>query len=369
MLAIKLIACFQIPVMTSDLVRHLGYASHAFDQGFRLYETRAIDFAPEAWTRYWSDQPYIYPPLTLLFFWLFASLHLGLVWVKLALLLIDAAVALLFWRHVSWQAGLLYFLAPISLWYTAHEGQFEVLQTLLIALCALAVRARHWRQAGLWLVLSVQVKQFGLLLLPWLAYELWRDMRQPGALNWQPLARLLQGSLLGILPFLPFYLHTPGILLLPFTSGSDGTYNPFAWNLLQPRLFGWNFRWLVAWNALFSYLPLLLLVRSGWQDWRRGRPAEAIPLLPSLLFWGVTKSLRWGQFWYTLVAPGYLFTLQRRSLVHVLLLLHLLQCLHSTTSILIKPRGAMEPPESLAVLEACLYRCDPQRRAPHLLAQ
>ena len=115
----------------------------------------------------------------------------------------------------------------------------------------------------------------------------------------------MTGGLEAFLPYLRHGSESPPSRRTPTQSGSDGLYNPFAWNLLQPRLFGWNFRWLVGWNALFSYLPLLL---------------------------------------------------------------HLLQCLHSTTSILIKPRGAMEPPESLAVLEACLYRCDPQRLAPHLLS-
>ena len=259
-LAYKIYVCFQVPAVTSDVLRHLGYSSHALENNFAIYTTRAKDFMPEAWTRYWTNKPYIYPPTTLIFFYLFSIFHLGIFWVKGVLTLIDFGCAYLFYKHVSKLAAILFFCAPVSLWYTSHEGQFEILQTLFIMLNAISVRKQQWRIAGFWFAISVQVKQFGVLILPWMLYEMWRNRNE----EYQPLAKIVsksfQGLVLGFLPFLAFYIQAPRLLLLPVTNGADRTYNPFSWNLLNPDLFSWNPNYLVIWNALFSYTPLFILI-------------------------------------------------------------------------------------------------------------
>lgn len=99
-LTYKIYACFQVPVVTSDVLRHLGYSSHALDNNFAIYTTTAKDFMPESWTRYWGEQPYIYPPTTLIFYYLFSLFHLGIFWVKAVLTLIDLGCTYLFHKHI-----------------------------------------------------------------------------------------------------------------------------------------------------------------------------------------------------------------------------------------------------------------------------
>lgn len=173
-------------------------------------------------------------------------------------------------------------------------------------------------------------------------------------------SKALQGLILGFLPFLAFYLQTPGLLLLPITNGSVGIYNPFAWNVLNPELFTWHPTGLVLWNALFSYAPLIILLVVGVIAWNNQRFTTSVSIVPLTLFWLIIKSLQWGQFWYSIVAPGFLFCLSRKSLIHLLLWLHLMQCLHSATAILIKPIGAKESQSSLALMQSCMFICDLQ---------
>lgn len=380
-LVYKIYACFQVPAITSDVLRHLGYSSHALENGFNIYETVAKDFKPEAWTRHYSKQTYIYPPVTLIFFYLFTTLHLGILWVKLVLTLIDLGCAYLFYRHVSKWAAFLYFCAPVSMWYTSHEGQFEVLQTLFISLTAISVNERQWSLAGFWLAISIQVKQFGVLLLPWVVYEMWKNKNEKISFV-QLVTRGFQGGILGFLPFIAFYIRSPLLLILPITQGTKRSYNPFAWNIFKPDLFDWNPEILVFWNALFSYTPLIILGIVGLLALRSRKFATTISTIPLVLFWFVTKSLKWGQFWYSIIAPGFLFCLSRKSLIHVLLLLHLMQCLHSSSAIVafIKPTEIIQPEvtptqsksslgfiggresfDSLTLLQSCMVSCDPGR--------
>lgn len=109
-LTYRIYACFQVPLVTTDVLRHLGYASHALDNNFAIYKTSAMEFEPEVWTSLaWSDQTYIYPPVTLLFFYLFSIFHLGIFWVKLTLTLVDLTCAYLFYKRISMVAAILFF--------------------------------------------------------------------------------------------------------------------------------------------------------------------------------------------------------------------------------------------------------------------
>jgi hypothetical protein len=360
-LSYKIYACFQVPAVTSDVLRHLGYSSHAFENNFALYTTKAKDFMPEIWIKNWSDQPYIYPPTTLLFFYVFSALKLGIFWVKAALTFIDIGCTYLFYKHISTLAALLFFCAPVSLWYTSHEGQFEILQTLFIILTAISVRKHKWLLSGFWLALSVQVKLFGVLIFPWMFYEMWQYRNERGQSFFRVGLKVFQGLILGFLPFLAFYIRSPWLLFSPIINGSNHIYNPFAWNLLNPAQFGWNPKWLIVWNALFSYIPFAIMIIVCIVAWRNRKFSTSVSTIPLILFWFITKSLKWGQFWYSIVAPGFLFCLSRKPLIHLLLLLYLMQCLHSTVAILIKPIGFREPPSSIALMQSCMFICDPQR--------
>lgn len=355
-LTYKIYACFQVPTVTTDVIRHLGYASHALENNFAIYTTKAEDFIPESWTRFYSKQTYIYPPTTLIFFYIFSVFHLGIFWVKAVLTLIDIGCAYLFYKHVSKLAALLSFCLPLSLFYTSHEGQFEILQTLFIILNAISVRQQRWRLAGFWFAISVQVKQFGVLILPWILYEMWSNRHKEHQSFVQIGLMFFQGLILGFLPFLPFYVQTPWLLLLPITEGSDRIYNPFAWNLLNPLRDG---QWWIVWSILFSYAPLIVLLIVSVIAWKNRKFAVSISTVPLILFWFINKSLKWANFWYAIVAPGYLFCLSRKSLIHLLLLVNLMQGLNGLKEIAF-PRIEELPP-TIALLQSCMFTCDPQR--------
>lgn len=360
-LCYKIYACFQVPAVTSDVFRQLGYASHALDNNFGIYTTRALDFKPEVWTRYWTEQPYIYPPVTLLFYYFFSIFHLGIVWVKITLTIIDLFCTYLFYKHISESAAILFFCSSVMLWYSSHEGQFEVLQTLFIVLNALAIKKRQWRLSGFYFAISIQIKQLGVLIAPWMLYEMWKD--RSGKSFSLILIKVAQGVALGFIPFLGFYMRRPNILLLPVIEGAKLIYNPFAWNFVSGGYFNWNPKWLTFWNAIFSYVPLILLVRAVFQWKKKEQIISAIPLIS---FWVVIKSLKWGQLWYTIINPGFIFCLSAsKKFIHLLLCIHLIQCLDSTVSIIYKPVSTLESQESRNIIKSCMFTCNPQQLNLH----
>jgi hypothetical protein len=351
LVVLRVALCFAVPLETTDAWRNLGYARHAFDAGTPVYGSIAADYAPEAWSEIWSDQGFVYGPVVLLFFWTFAAAGLGLVFVKLALTAVDLAVAAIFWREASRWAGLLYLAAPIGLWFVSHEGEHESLQTLWIAVAAVAARRGRWAVAGAGFALAVQTKAFGVLLLPWLAIRWWRSPERVRGLG-----RLLAGGALATLPFAGFYLEEPLLLLHPIRRGLETSYNPFAWNFLDRAHFLWNPAWLIGWNALASYAALAAAIVFAW---RMRRERDAADLLPFGLFWCVVKSLRWAQFWYPIAAPGFLLCLERRrrSWLLLLLLLHALQDARGASMLLGSRQGFLESPRHRAQMRACLVSC------------
>jgi len=347
----RLYQCFGVPTETTDAYRNIGYSSHLTDKGFSIYETKAMDFRPEPWSNLWYKQGYIYPPLTLVFFALFGTTGLGIFYVKLVLTLLDLLSALLFSRAVSPWAGLLFFSAPVSIFFTSHEGQFEALQTFTIIATVALMERRMWTLGGIAWAASVQTKIFGLLLLPYLAAQLYYGLNNGRK---KPLAKFLAGALLGIVPFAGFYIETPGLLLLPFQSlGIE--YNPFAWDITNRGWFYWHPMWLILWNFAFSVLPMVVMVYYVINRFELKKCFEAAP---GVAFWELLKSLKWANLWYTIVAPGFYFCLARsKRLVMILLVLHFLQDARSMFIITGNHFGGRERQSNIEKMKKCLYTC------------
>ncbi len=353
-------ALFQVPQVTTDAFRNLGYASHAFENDMNIYNTIGMDFEGEVWARFnvWNGVPYQYPPVTLMFFYLFSVLGLGIFWVKLVLTGVDTACAYLLNKRVSKTAAALYFAAPVSMWFTSHEGQFETLQTFTIMLTAIAISNRRWRQAGFLFALSIQVKLWGILIIPWMLFEFWQTSKTRSSLA--ILRDIAVGISFGVLPFIRFYLKTPSLLFISVqvTSRQTVNYNPFAWEFWNFDHFGWNPAWLIYWNALFTLIPLALLIGLLIKDQKWENLAALTPLGS---FWTLTKSLSWGQFWYTIVGPGFLLTFEKRTnLIILLLMLYFFQGARSTALISGFQFGHQENPQIRALMQECMYKCDLQ---------
>lgn len=383
----RLRECLETPSQSSDAFRNLGYSSHLNDVGFGLYQTIASDFTPEGWASKWPELTFPYPPLTLAFFGFFSYFHLGIAWVKFILTLIDASVAFLFWRNFSSLSGLLYFAAPINILWTSHEGQFESLQVLLIAGCALATKSRRWKLSGLLLALSLQVKLFGVLLLPWMIYELWSSSERVWKRISSGLRCLALGFLAGIVLFLPFYIRTPSLILIPFGHALNIEYNYFHWmswlkslgalkvlighcinsfsslnSTETSKVLAYAFsasNLLGLHLAILSLITLCLLLAYIVMSIKRRRLCLAISVQPLASFWSLIKSLRLAHDWYAIVAPGFLFSLRSARLVHMLIVIHFLQSFiafryYNGTL------GGSETVEFMRLMESCLGICNPQ---------
>ena len=358
-LAYRIYACFQVPTTTTDALRNLGYASHALENNFAIYTTKAEDFMPEIWTRYWPKTPYIYPPVTLIFFYIFSIFHLGMFWVKLTLTLIELACSYLFYKWISKVAAILFFCAPVSIWYTSHEGEFEALLTLFLILSTLAVKDKHWHLAGFLLAISIQVKQLGILIAPWMLYEMWREQNSDSFIH--VLWKVTQGVALGFVPFLGYYLQKPDLWLLPFSmlSGLKEISDMYAWNLIKKHgLIPIHFR------SLITYISLVILLIAF--IYARKKVETIVSFLPLASFIFVMKSLQVVREWYFIFSPSFLFCfLQRKTLIYFLLANHLIHGLIFIPTILgnysdsgISFYLMKESQETIYLMESCMFTCN-----------
>jgi hypothetical protein len=316
---------------TSDLYRHLGFTSHFLENPSRFYYLLPSNFPQEFWSQFWSDQGYIYPPLALLFFSFFGTLGIGLFWVKLVLTFCDVATALLIGRALSWWGALVVFSAPISVWYTSHEGQYESLVTLLMALSVLCVRRGFWRWAGVAFMLALQSKQLAVLIAPYLLFEIFQR-------SWAEGVKAAQGFFIGcgvgFLPFISFYWWSPGLWFLPLQN-QENILNPFFWPFFCTNTSIAHFdecsNFRMLWDVIATFAPLALLSMFL----ARGNFLKKLPqALPSIGFWLMVKSLSWAMNWYMLLLPGCTITLWRyRRWMMALLVIYWIQCGQQVASI------------------------------------
>ena len=355
---LRLVFCTEAPIESSDLYRHLGFTSHFLQYPGKFYWLLPSDFPNEFWSDFWSDQVYIYPPFALFFFSFFGTLGLGLFWVKLVLSLCDLATALLIGRATNWWVGLLVFSAPASVWYTSHEGQYESLVTLLMVLAILCARKNHWKLAGVAFMLAVQTKQLGILIAPYLVYEIFQRARPERI---RAGLGFLIASGVTFLPCVPFYWGRPGLWFLPLEN-QQNLLNPFYWPFF-PTNFSVahfddcsNFR--VVWNIVVTLVPLALLALFLG----RGHFLKKLPqALPSIGFWVMIKSIAWAMNWYMLMLPGCTFALWRhRRVMIALLVIFWLQCGQQLACIIGDMRT--EEPATIARFQKCIWFCD--YRAP-----
>jgi hypothetical protein len=364
----RLVLCAQPPEETSDLFRNLGYASHLVDRGVAVYHTLAADFAPEFWATFWSSLSYVYPPAALLFFAPFGASGLGLFYVKAALTLADLATAVLTWHLVGPLAGFLVFSAPAAVWYGSHEGQYEGLVSVALAVTVWCCLRQQWARAGMAWCVALQLKHFALLLGPFVVAALLARAVAPRA---RALRRFVAGWAGGMLPFLPFYVASPGLWLRPLHLQHGAHYNPLHWNVFAPIHFDWQPPWLVGWNALATYTIVACL---GLYLVRQRSVIRVLQGVPAFSFWVLVKTLQWGQFWYVIPAPALTLPLRcRRGLVVLLLALYWGQCGRSVAFLMV-PAAKIRPglvfgrddyrvEADFTHLHRCLWSCDYQAHA------
>jgi len=262
-------------------------------------------------------------------------------------------VAWLIGRHTSPWIGLLVLAAPMAAWYTSHEGQFESVVTFFLAAAVASQMSKRWLVSGLAFILAVQTKQLAVFLAPYLLWELWKSRRDSGT----PVHHFGAGLVLGLLPFVGFYIRHPEIPFLPLQN-QDLTYNPFAWNPTDPGHFGWHPTWLTYWDVVGSSLLLAIgvvaLVRSlPDRTWHKA--------LPLTLFMAAIKSLGWAQFWYTALTPALVFPMRhRRVLAALALVVYFFHDGRSVTLLSGMRYGPTEREQTVRMFERCRLTCDVQ---------
>jgi Gpi18-like mannosyltransferase len=247
-----------------------------------------------------------------------------LFWVKVALTLFDLGSAYLIGRATSWWAGLLVFSAPVSVWYTSHEGQYESMVTFFVVLAVLSARSGRWFWSGVAFMWALQTKQLALLIAPYLLYEIFlRRHLDPR----RAVLGFLGGFVTAFLPFLPFYFWRHDLWFLPLQN-QENLLNPFYWPLFWRKAAMAHFEEVsdlrIVWNELVTTIPLIFLVVFVSRGSFRRRVPQA---LPSISFWVMIKSMAWVMNWYVILLPGLTLALWRhRRWMVVLLVFYWLQC-------------------------------------------
>ncbi len=323
--AIRLWFCWQLPVNSGDVVRHIYQGLFVLRDGPASAGIPLRELAPELSSVSWSLVPYGYPPVTLAFFTGLAALSPTIAAVKIALTGVEALNAVLLGTITrSRWLGLAYWASPVSIWWVSGEAQFEPLQAGFMFGAVLALRTRPALAAAL-LGLGIQVKLSAVLLLPWVAWRIWNDHPERRGVAVAAFA----------LSLAPIVAVSATYSVVGAITGAMGSlrYNPYHWNVLDSTRFLWNPGWLVAANAVATLSMLGALI------WLARRSEDRLAYLAPILFLIVLKSTALSQFWYILLMPAFLAPIPDRKVRAGLILATPLLDVRSSIQLLLGPFG------------------------------
>ncbi|HEY2733349.1 MAG TPA: glycosyltransferase 87 family protein, partial [Polyangiales bacterium] len=170
----RLYYCTLVPGTTGDLPRHIFYGLYVNRDGLSAAGKPLVALSHYLEPVSWSGLPYSYPIVALHFFQAIALVSPTMFFAKLALTTLDGASAVMIQKYSGQRwLSLLFWAAPMSLWWVSREGQFEPLQSFLLIAAIYALK----EQAGLafaLLGLAIQTKLTAAVMLPWFLIELWR---------------------------------------------------------------------------------------------------------------------------------------------------------------------------------------------------
>ncbi|MGC9326026.1 MAG: glycosyltransferase family 87 protein, partial [Candidatus Hinthialibacter sp.] len=340
-LAGRIYYCFQLPLYTTDLLRNLGYGKAFWDYGFALYDMTAFDLSPWPCQFLWHNYHYTYPPLTLLLFGLIAALHTSMVWGKIVLTIFDALSAWIIGRASGdrW-LGLLYWINPISIWYTSREGQFEGYVVFWTVLAVWALQRRKPWAYGL-LGAAVQAKFFPLFLGPLFLARM----------SWKAPARLAREWAWGLAAFLPS--------LAAFLWGGypehlmEKNYvppvNPISWSIGEPGVYQHFPVWLISSHWVVS-VGFLLFCLYGMR-----RTQQVLPWIAPVVFVVLVRLSQMAQFWYFMLLPAFCLPVEDVKLRRILFVWCAAFGLLSLHSIFIGPTGYLNPPDAVVILQKAFW--------------
>jgi hypothetical protein len=221
-LIVRLRLVFGSATTSQDLIRSILSGRAVWEKGLATAGRPLLETFPTATLENgvpWGQNPYNYPPVAVAFFTLIAALGGGPLLAKLLLTLCDAVSSVLIGRITKrpW-LGAAFWMSPISMWWSSHEGQFEGLQTAL-GLGAVAAMGTPFL-CGVLFALAVQTKMTALALGPYFAFEMYKR---------KGLTKFTTGSALGLIPTVAFSVVYPVIPNI-FKYSSEFRWNPYFWN-------------------------------------------------------------------------------------------------------------------------------------------
>jgi len=323
--AIRFYQCALLPSETGDIVRHVLYGVVVNTRGFAAAGSSLLSLT-SAWSDVaWARFPYSYPPVTLAFFALMASISPTVFAAKFALTLIEAGNAFLIGRLTrSRLLGLIYWASPLSIWWVSREGQFEPLQSLFMLL-SIGATLELPLLAGLALALAVSVKVTAGALAPWLAGTMWPQGSR---------ARMFAviGLMLGLVLIIAAEAVYGGISNVIHYS-SLLRYNPYFWNPWATDMFTGNAPMQIAVDQIASYgmLAVLLVLAFRSRNW--------LPYIAPIVFVVFCKVHTNVQFWYWLLLPAFLIPVPNARWRFALIALCPLLDIHCVMELISGPIG------------------------------
>jgi len=324
------------PLYTTDLLRNIGFGEAFWQWGFKIYSITAFDLSPAPAQFLWPTHHYTYPAVTLLFFSSLAAVHNSIFFGKIILTLIDAANAWLIGRvsQDRW-LGLLYWLNPVSIWYTSREGQFEawVIFWMLIALLGVQ-KKKAWAYGALGV--AVQTKLFPVFLIPWFVFKMsWKNTNQlMNEIAWGALSLVPSICAIVFGTYLSRYFD-PGYM--PF-------YNPLTWNIANPKWFPHFPYWLIVAHFIAG---VIFLCVCFYYACKRGYWLQAAA---PFLFVSAVKTSVIGQFWYMMLVPVFCLTIEDRTWRRIFFGLCIVLGIRSLVSIFTGPIGYSNPPDAQYII-------------------
>ncbi len=288
-LVLRLYQCMQVPANTGDVVRNLLYGAGVSGSSLAFAGGSLADAAPHlAWVS-WSESPYNYPPVALLFFTALSFLPSSVFVAKLALTAVEGANAWLVARvsEDRW-CGLIVWIAPAGVWWTSREGQFESLQSLFALLAILALRGHRTALAFGLLAVSIQTKLLSIVLLPWFLRSLWSG----GAPEARSIVRAAAGFAAGCIPTCVAMWYYPAVRnVLEYSSPM--TVNHFHWLPVARYMKGMPLA-LDIWMQVLAWVVTGIAAAGAWKS------RDRFACLPALLFVAVLRTSPHALFWYWL---------------------------------------------------------------------
>ncbi len=338
---LRLYYCFLPPLYTTDLLRNLGFGVAFWEWGFKVYDLTAFDLSPLASQFLWPNHHYTYPAVTLLFFALLSGIWPSVIFGKLVFTGFDAVNSWLMYKATGdrWIA-VLYWLNPISVWYTSREGQFESFVVFWMVLSLLLLyKKKPWAFGCL--SLAIQTKLFPVFLVPYFMSRM----------SWKNPKRLLREIGWGAAGFIPSLVAVfqCDYLMLFLEPGYIPRYNPISWTLGDPALYPFFPYWIILahWVAGILFLAACLYGLK-----KTGKLAE---ISSPLLFVLAVKASRIGQFWYLMLTPAFCLTVQDNTVRRWLFAFAFLLGFRSLYSILIGPIGYQNPPDAVYLLGKVMW--------------